>query len=430
MRLVVATLVVEAVDLFINLRRHITFVQKLTQRRRLVLKEAEGDAERWLIVLSAILLSGIVAGCQSPAVVSSGIVETTVPPTVAVGLTLQPVVVLTAEPASSMPSFSLATAALSTAIVPTSTSLPALAATAAAPAIATTVIDSAVTPSLLVEPEQITNAPYPGAPSPTPLPTFTPPAAPPTSPNDHYWLGRPVPTGGVVWTDKAYPYGSTRGGTLRPHHGVEFNVLSGTPVFAAAGGTIVVAGDDLTVAYGPHANFYGNLVVIQHDSSYDGQPLYTLYGHLSEVLVSVGQTVGAAEQIAFSGSSGIADGSHLHFEVRAGQNSYAGTRNPLLWLYPFRGRGVVAGRVTFADGGLAYEAPVALRRLDAPSPYSATTTYAQEQLNPDDGWQENFALDDVAAGYYEVSVRSGEETIKTEVWVYPYQTSFVEIVLE
>jgi hypothetical protein len=147
------------------------------------------------------------------------------------------------------------------------------------------------------------------------------------------------------------------------------------------------------------------------------------------VSVSVGQAVGTAEQIGRSGNSGVADGPHLHFEVRVGQNSYNDTRNPLLWLYPIPGRGVVAGRLTFAGGGLAYEAPLTLRRIDAPSAYSATTTYAQEQLNADDGWQENFALDDVTAGYYEVIVGNGEETIKTEVWVFPYQTSFVEIVL-
>lgn len=58
----------------------------------------------------------------------------------------------------------------------------------------------------------------------TPQPTFTPPSLPGTSPNEHYWLYRPIADGGAVWTDKTYPYGSTRGGTLRPHHGVEFNV--------------------------------------------------------------------------------------------------------------------------------------------------------------------------------------------------------------
>jgi hypothetical protein len=239
-----------------------------------------------------------------------------------------------------------------------------------------------------------------------------------------------VPEGGAVWTNKVYPYGGTRGGTLRPHHGVEFDVPAGTPILAVAAGTVEVAGPDDTVVYGESTNFYGNLVVIRHDWLAGDQPVYSLYGHLSEVLVAPGQRVEAGATIAFSGGSGVADGPHLHFEVRVGANSYAMTRNPLLWLYPFPGRGVVAGRVTFAGGGPAYAAPVSLRRLDAPSAYNATTTYADASVNADPGWQENFVLDDVVAGYYEVSVDDGARSYRVNAWVFPYQTTFVEIVID
>lgn len=268
------------------------------------------------------------------------------------------------------------------------------------------------------------------APTPTPQPTFTPPALPFTSDKDHYWLRRPIPEGGTVWTDKTYPYGSTRGGTLRPHHGVEFYVPTGTPVLAAASGTVIVAGADDAQIHGPHANFYGNLVIIQLDSTLAGQPVYNLYAHLSEIFVNEGQHVDAEQIIAYSGATGVADGSHLHFEVRVGQNSYESTRNPLLWLYPFPEHGTVAGRVTWPSGEPAHEAPVFLRRIDALSKYAATTTYAEGSINPDEAWNENFALDDVVAGYYEVEVRIGEKKYKQEVWVFPYQTSFVEITLE
>ncbi|MFZ0543820.1 MAG: peptidoglycan DD-metalloendopeptidase family protein [Candidatus Promineifilaceae bacterium] len=264
----------------------------------------------------------------------------------------------------------------------------------------------------------------------TPMPTFTPPALPNTSPNEHYWLRRPIGEGGVVWTDKVYPYGSTRGGTLRPHHGVEFDVPTGTEVLAAASGTVVFAGPDDTTLVGETTNFYGNVVVIQLDSSLGGQPVFNLYGHLSEILVDVGQTVQSQELIALSGSSGIADGPHLHFEVRLGTNSYDSTYNPLLWLYPFPDRGVVAGSITYSNGTAAREVPVTLRRIDAPSPYSATTTYADNSLNSDPQWKENFALDDVTAGYYELTVGSGDDEVKVELWVHPYQTSFIEITLE
>jgi murein DD-endopeptidase MepM/ murein hydrolase activator NlpD len=265
--------------------------------------------------------------------------------------------------------------------------------------------------------------------TPTPLPTFTPPSLPMTSVDEHYWLRRPIADGGVVWTDKSYPYGHTRGGTLRPHHGVEFYVAAGTDVLSAASGIVRVAGSDEADAFGPDTNFYGKLVVIELDSRRNGQLVFNLYGHLSETLVEVGQHVQAQEMIARSGASGVADGPHLHFEVRVGQNMYENTRNPLLWLYPFPNRGTVAGRAVWPNGELVNEAPIRLQRIDAPSRYAVTTTYAASGVNSDDGWQENFALDDVEAGYYQVVVDANEVEYSAEVWVFPYQTSFVEIVI-
>lgn len=262
-----------------------------------------------------------------------------------------------------------------------------------------------------------------------PPPTFTPPATPDDASDDHYWLQRPVAAGGVVWTDKHYPYGSTRGGELRPHHGVEFNVPYNSAILAAAAGTVRVAGSDSDEVVGPHTNFYGNLVVIEHDFQYAGQALFTLYGHLNEVQVSVGQQVAAQEVLGLSGATGVADGPHMHFEVRLGDNSYESTRNPLLWLFPFPQRGTIAGRVVWPDGSLANGAPVSLNRIDGASPYYATTTYSSDSVNADEHWQENFALDDVVSGYYEVAVRVDGERYTAETWVHDYRTSFVEIVL-
>jgi hypothetical protein len=189
-----------------------------------------------------------------------------------------------------------------------------------------------------------------------------------------------------------------------------------------------LAGNDGAKILGASPDFYGNAVVIEHDFLLEGQPVYTLYGHLSEIMVQEGQRVAAREVIALSGSSGVADGAHLHFEVRVGINDYQSTRNPLLWLYPFPERGVVAGIVRWPDGTLAEEVPVTLRRVDANSPYMATTTYSSQGVNADEGFGENFALDDVAAGYYELTVGTGETKVQRMIWVHPYQTSFLEIV--
>lgn len=264
----------------------------------------------------------------------------------------------------------------------------------------------------------------------TPIPTYTPPSSPEPASWEHLWFDRPVPQGSTVWTDKAYPYGTTRGGSLRPHHGVEFNVPANTDVMAVADGTVSISGDDGVQLLGDSTDFYGTVVVIEHNFLFEGQPVYTLYGHLSEIFVEEGQQVKAQDVIARSGSSGVADGAHLHFEVRVGDNDYQSTRNPLLWLYPFPERGVVAGIVAWPDGTPAVEVPLSLRRVDSSSPYMATTTYAIGGVNSDEGIQENFVLDDVAAGYYELIAGTGEEQIKTNLWVYPYQTTFVEIHLD
>ncbi len=322
------------------------------------------------------------------------------------------------------------------AVPPATATRPVILATIAAPADAVAIalpaaVASVTPPPTATEPGQ---EPTPGPPdtsTPTPQPTFTPPALPNTPPWEHYWFRRPVPEGGVVWTDKVYPYGSTRGDTLRPHHGVEFNVGYDTPVLAAASGTVLVAGEDAGLLIGETPGFYGQVVVVEHDTLWKGLPVFTLYGHLNEVLVSSGQRVETLAPIGLSGATGVADGPHLHFEVRVGRNSYEATRNPLLWLYPFPDRGTVAGRVVFPDGSPAYGAPVSLHRVDAPTgAYFATTTYAGDSVNPDDDWQENFAIDDVYAGYYEVVVDTGEKKIKVPFWVFPFRTNFVEIILE
>ncbi len=388
-------------------------MRNLTQRRR----DAEKINPRLSAFVRALFLAcclGLLAACQGQpvaAVANAAVASTAVPSATMPGRTIPPPVLLEA---------STPAAPTETAISPTmpSFTLPDLTPTALITASPPPRLTSSATPT-----------PGPITPTPTPPPTFTPPALPQTMPDEHYWLRRPVAEGGVVWTNKHYPYGSTRGGELRPHHGVEFDVPHNTEILAAASGTIVTAGNDATIAYGPETNFYGNLVIIQHDTLYKNQPVFTLYGHLRQPLVTVGQHVEAEEVIALSGATGVADGPHMHFEVRVGQNSYESTHNPLLWLWPFPDRGTVVGRIIRANGSLVNEAPVRLERIDAPSRYATTTTYAQETLNADDVWNENFAFDDVEAGYYAVTVTVGDEKYSQEVWVYPRRTSFIEIMI-
>ena len=85
------------------------------------------------------------------------------------------------------------------------------------------------------------------------------------------------------------------------HKGIDWATPTGTPVYASCGGTVSRAG---------WGSGYGYVVYIDHE---DGRQ--TRYGHLSKVLVSVGQTVKQGEKIALSGNTGISTGPHLHFEI-------------------------------------------------------------------------------------------------------------------
>lgn len=91
-------------------------------------------------------------------------------------------------------------------------------------------------------------------------------------------------------------------GTTSKHPGFDLAAPTGTPVAAAAGGTVVHAGP---------AGTYGNLITIRHDNG-----LETRYAHLSAVDVQVGARVEAGQPIGKVGTTGYSTGPHLHFEVR------------------------------------------------------------------------------------------------------------------
>jgi len=90
----------------------------------------------------------------------------------------------------------------------------------------------------------------------------------------------------------------------RMHTGIDFGVPCGTPVYASADGEIVSAGP---------AGGYGNRIVVDHGEVRGGD-LATTYNHLSRILVS-GGTVRRHQLIAYSGTTGLSTGCHLHFET-------------------------------------------------------------------------------------------------------------------
>ncbi len=243
-------------------------------------------------------------------------------------------------------------------------------------------------------PDTLTPSPPPPLPlSPTPSPTpplpslpFRPPIAPP---------GR-----GTI--DPTYRFGSTQNDAREPHHGVEFLNSQGTPVLAAADGTVIHAGDDYNG--GPYTPprwyaFYGLFVVVQHDLPDYPEPVYTLYAHLSEVTVALSQTVQTGDQLGLVGFTGAAEGAHLHFEVRYGGTTYTHSRNPELWQAP-PGHGALAGRIIGPNGRPWLVASLVLTPLDPSQPIRYLAPYEDPALLGQPPYAEHFAIGSLPPGQY------------------------------
>ena len=100
----------------------------------------------------------------------------------------------------------------------------------------------------------------------------------------------------------------------RMHEGIDIAAALGTPIHAAASGTVIHAG---------WLGGYGNLVVVDH-----GDGLATAYAHAFAILVAVGQQVSQGDTLSLVGSTGNSSGPHLHFEVRVNGSAV----DPLLYL--------------------------------------------------------------------------------------------------
>jgi len=294
-------------------------------------------------------------------------------------------------------------------------------------------------------------APLPTEPPPAaeiaPADTAQPPAAATTAPlecteevcvlADAFLLRRPIAPKGREEIDVSYRFGTSDHGKRDVHHGVEFLNPRGTPVLAAEDGKVVLAGNDSKDMYGLYKNFYGNLVVLEHDFPAYDEPVYTLYGHLSKIDVKEGDLVQGGDQIGEVGSTGAATGSHLHFEVRMGDNQYMLVRNPELWLEPLvedgEQNGVLAGRILDKDGRQIRMPNIVIERLTGPGMPAQdtfyTNTYDENRLVGLDPWQESFAIGELPPGEYQISfVRGGMQT--REVDVLPGQLTLVTIQLD
>jgi hypothetical protein len=231
-------------------------------------------------------------------------------------------------------------------------------------------------------------------------------------------------------------------GDLDVHHGEEFVNPVGTPLYAVADGIVVVAGSDIKPICGDagksvcgrdtspeFGGFYGKLVVIQLAQTYENQRIYALYGHMSKIGVSAGDSVKQGDPVGEIGGSGVAQGgAHLHFEIRINTNDYAHTRNPILWMAPLPGRGSLAGRYTDMKGNLIRGAIVDVYRGSDNKLIYETETYGHDRwpdVNSDDQLGENFGIGDIPAGDYVVRIQG--QPYAARVTISEGRLSFVEM---
>lgn len=128
--------------------------------------------------------------------------------------------------------------------------------------------------------------------------------------------GVPAPRGGTAPVQAGYYRNPVPGARitqwLHGHNGIDFGSPRGTPISAAADGTVIIARN------AGWNGGYGNYVVISHPNG-----TQTLYAHLTNTIVAPGQSVTAGQVVGYMGSTGKSTGVHLHFEVRGAANPFA-----------------------------------------------------------------------------------------------------------
>jgi len=118
--------------------------------------------------------------------------------------------------------------------------------------------------------------------------------------------GSPVPYNGVSSKFGYRTHPIT--GKKEFHRGTDLKAAMNTPVYATADGVVEFAGEN--------GKGYGRLIILDHAYGFR-----TLYGHLNDFEVKSGQVVKKGDLIGYSGSTGLSNGPHLHYEVRFIQRS-------------------------------------------------------------------------------------------------------------
>jgi len=126
----------------------------------------------------------------------------------------------------------------------------------------------------------------------------------------------PLPVAGTITSQFGHRVDPITG-EVSSHTGTDIACAEGTPILAAADGTVTVAN-----GLDSWGGSYGYYIQIDH-----GGGLETLYAHCSSICATTGQQVQSGQVIGYVGHTGRATGSHLHFEVRANGNRVNSLQN-------------------------------------------------------------------------------------------------------
>lgn len=120
-------------------------------------------------------------------------------------------------------------------------------------------------------------------------------------------------------------------GNGKRHDGHDWAVPEGTPLLAVADGEVVTAGLEPPFVCGSRGEVSALIVRLRHETG-SGEPIESLYKHLSRVDVTAGQRVRAGQVLGLSGQTGCASGPHLHFSVfRSGPDGRMVVVDPFGW---------------------------------------------------------------------------------------------------
>jgi murein DD-endopeptidase MepM/ murein hydrolase activator NlpD len=255
------------------------------------------------------------------------------------------------------------------------------------------------------------------------------------SPQDHFYFSNPIAAFDIDEAFSTYSYGDVFFENV-VHTGIDIPGDIGTPILAAGDGVVVYAGLGIYRAGNEILDDpYGKAIVIEHSFTYQGEALYTLYAHLGEFLVSVGDSVESGQKIGLMGKTGKTTGPHLHFEVRLEKNEYFSTRNPDLWLAPPIGWGVLVGQILTFEGRplehqivYLYRSEEGLKGDKIDDLLWIGKSYQNEAINSDPYYHENLTISNIPAGTYLVSIPVTEIGLayQKEVEIKPGQVTFIK----